>query len=76
MEIVDVWAQNTDVFAYCVGSTIDASFSCKEISVNGKAYKVDAFDVLTSLSGAVAAVLKINGEIGKDLKQGNFKIIS
>ena len=76
MKIIDAWTQSKDVFAYCVGDGINANFSCKEISVDGKTYAVDGFDILTSLNGSVAAILKIGGNIGKDLPHGPFRIVS
>ena len=75
MEIVDVWKQNNDTFAYCIGDGIDANFSCKKISSNGTSYNVDRFDVMTSITGNVGVVLKIAGNSGKELQNGPFQIV-
>lgn len=76
MKIVDVWIQNNDTFAYCIGDGIDANFSCKKISSNGTSYNVEGFDVMTSISGNVGVVLKIAGNSGKELQNGPFQIVN
>ena len=76
MRIVDVWKQGKDVLAYCIGDGIDAKFSCKEISANGNTYQVDAYDILTALSGSVNVVLKIGGVEVEDVPHGTFHVVS
>lgn len=76
MKIVNSWVQNTDIFAYCVGNGIDTNFTCKEISVNGTKYAVEGFDILTSLSGSVGAILKIGGKASKAIPLGSFQVVS
>ena len=76
MRIVDVWKQENDVLAYCIGDGIDAKFSCQEISANGNTYHVAAFDVLRSFSGSVSAVLKLGGVEVEDVPHGTFYIVS
>lgn len=76
MRIVDVWKQGTDVLAYCIGDSIDAKFSCKEISANGNTYHVSAYDVLKSINGNISAVLKIDGVDVKEVPHGTFRIVS
>lgn len=76
MKIVDVWKQGSDVFVYCTGDGITSEFSCKAISTNGKTYAVSAFDVLTSISGTVNAVLKLGASSANDIPHGNFRIVN
>ena len=76
MKIVDVWNQNNDVFAYCIGDAINHNFSCKEISIDGATFAVAAFDILTALNGSISAVLKISGRSAKEIPHGQFNIVN
>ena len=59
MTIVDIWHKGKFTYMYCLGEEIHDNFSCERITTREKTYDVDAFEVLTSLTGKHAAVVRV-----------------
>ena len=72
MEIVDIFQMNGKTFLYCVGEEVKHGFSCRKITMDGKGYDIDEFEVNTSIWGSRSLVLKVRDPIEPGLRTGKI----
>jgi len=72
VEIVDIFQMDGSTFLYCVGEEIKHGFLCRKITVDGKRYDIEAFEVNTSIRGIKSLVLKVRKPIEPGLRTGKI----